>query len=407
MAVFSIISAGFSGNRGAEAMLRSAIENITQLLPDSRFHVLSVYPHEDVNENDYPNVEVIDCRPKIFMTRVFLEAFIYRFLRKIPAHLLSSASLSILASDLILDLSGVSFVDGRGIPILIYNAQCVLIPRWLGKPVIKLSQATGPFKNIFNKLLAQYCLNQVSVIGARGYITAGHLKGLGLKNFVEVTDLAFSLQNREVLPVYAEEQLNKMKQTGKQVVGICPSVVVEEYCTRAKIDYYIILNRFIDFILSKGYQVVLFAHSAREFSNTKKNNDLPLCRELMNRRKNSDDVLFFDEILNTFELRTLISKMDLFVGSRFHAIISALCVAVPFFLIGWSHKYGEVLDRFELSGQAMDFKDLSVQNLCAKFEDMVQNKAAIISAIERNMPANYGLSVQNAHLAAEYIRSKA
>lgn len=404
MAVFSIISATFTGNRGAEALLRSMIENITLLNPQSSFFVLSVYPHDDVNENEYSNVEVVDCRPKVFMIKVFIEALITHFFWKLPKSRLSTAARSIMASDLILDLSGVSFVDGRGLPLLIYNSQCVLIPKWFGKPVMKVAQAMGPFHSTINQLAASYCLKQVAILVSRGYITSKNLTNLGTTNFIELTDAAFSLPERKIDGYSIANEMGDLKKNNKRIVGICPSVVVEEYCAKENIDYYIVMNKLIDYILEKDYCIVLFAHSARDNSNKKKNNDLPLCRRLVQKRSNKQDILFIDDTLNANELRSLISRCDFFVGSRFHSIISALCVNVPFFLIGWSHKYTEVLQKFGLSEQAMDFKDISVSKLCDRFDYMVEHEQDIRKSIRNNIQENIELSKRNAALAVDFVR---
>ena len=41
------------------------------------------------------------------------------------------------------------------------------------------------------------------------------------------------------------------------------------------------------------------------------------------------------------------------VTSRFHAMISALVERTPLLVVGWSHKYGEVLAQFGLVDAAM------------------------------------------------------
>jgi len=273
MPTYAIISVTFSGNRGAEAMLRSMIENITALNPESRFVILDAYPHADIYENDYENVEIVDARPKILMIRVFLEAFINKFFRKIPQAKLCNASQAFLKSDLVLDLSGVTFVDGRGLPLLIYNVQCVLIPKWFGIPVMKVSQAMGPFKRKLNRLAAKYCLNQVNVLCSRGTITSSHLRDLGNSSFHQTADAAFSLPEQPSLPGSIANKIQQIKAQDKRIVGICPSVVVEDYCHSIGMDYLVIINKFLEYVIDQRYHVVLFAHSIMEHSNKKKNNE--------------------------------------------------------------------------------------------------------------------------------------
>lgn len=404
MTKITTISGTFSGNRGAEAMLRSMIENIRSYRSDIMFNVLSVYPHDDVNECDYDGVTVIDARPKVFMIRCFLESFIYRFVSKRINARFSSASLAILESELVLDLSGVSFVDGRGLPILIYNVQCILIPNWFGIKTMKVSQAMGSFNNTLNRLLARHFLSKVDIIAARGAVTRAFLSSIGIAHEY-CTDAAFSLELNGVLPESVENILVKIRESGNKIVGLCPSVVVKEYCDKNMVDYHIVMVKFIKSLIELGYSVLIFPHSARAFTAKTKNNDMPLCREIFFRGRDIPELYLIDELLNARELRLLISECNYFVGSRFHSVISALCVKTPFYLIGWSHKYAEVLDSFGISELALDFKDLTVNRLVEKFQEMVLMETKIIENTISHLPGVQDLSRKNAELAIELLRS--
>ena len=58
------------------------------------------------------------------------------------------------------------------------------------------------------------------------------------------------------------------------------------------------------------------------------------------------------------EIREYIGRCRFLVASRFHAMIGALQRKVPVLLVGWSHKYKEVLDMFGLGSYAADYADL-------------------------------------------------
>lgn len=405
MKVITTVSATLSGNRGAEAMLRSMIENISSLAPDTMFNVISVYPHDDVNENNYDNVKIIDGRPKIYMIQCFWEAFLHRYITKVSTERVCSASRALLESSLVLDLSGVSFVDNRGLPILIYNAQCVLIPKWFGNKILKVSQAMGSFNNLINRLLAIYCLKQVDIIAARGSITSSHLRSIGIVH-EHCADAAFSLPDSGNLSSHVKVRIDEIKAKNQKIIGFCPSVVVKEYCDKKKMDYLQISLGFIDELSNRGYAILMFAHSGRSFTSKAKNNDLPMCRELFARRKPDTNFYFIDEIMNARELRFTISECDYFIGSRFHSIISALCVMKPFFLIGWSHKYKEVLDEFEISEMALDFKDLSVPKLMSKFLELEIQADSLTDRIRRNLDLVRKKSYKNAELAIKLLGEK-
>ncbi len=49
------------------------------------------------------------------------------------------------------------------------------------------------------------------------------------------------------------------------------------------------------------------------------------------------------------ELRRLVRVCDVVGVSRFHAMVGALAESVPVAVMGWSHKYAEVMDSFGLA----------------------------------------------------------
>jgi polysaccharide pyruvyl transferase WcaK-like protein len=76
---------------------------------------------------------------------------------------------------------------------------------------------------------------------------------------------------------------------------------------------------------------------------------------------------------NASELKGIISKCHILVGSRFHSMIAALSTGVPILVIGWSHKYNEILDLFEMGEFIVDYRELSLGKLIEKFEKVNQN----------------------------------
>jgi len=50
--------------------------------------------------------------------------------------------------------------------------------------------------------------------------------------------------------------------------------------------------------------------------------------------------------------------MDVVPVSRFHAMVGALSLAVPASVLDWSHKYAEVMARFGLEVNVIDYKVL-------------------------------------------------
>ena len=98
---------------------------------------------------------------------------------------------AIARADVVADISGISFVDGRRKAVLLYNTLLVAVPLLLGRPVVKCAQAMGPVRTPLSRRMARLVLPRLRTICPRGTATEAHLRELGLTNLVPANDLAF------------------------------------------------------------------------------------------------------------------------------------------------------------------------------------------------------------------------
>ena len=139
-------------------------------------------------------------------------------------------------------------------------------------------------------------------------------------------------------------------------------------------------------LVKSGRRVALIPHSVRSGTSKTQNNDLPLCKKIYSMIEDKSDLLFVEQELTSQELRFLIGICDYSVTSRFHAMISSLSVGVPCLVIGWSHKYQEVLERFELETWAIGFENLSADLLHEKTEQLIHAGSHVRSLITQKLP---------------------
>jgi polysaccharide pyruvyl transferase WcaK-like protein len=312
-------------------------------------------------------------------------------------------------ADLVVDLSGISFVDGRGYGILAYNVLLVLMPSLLGTPVLKFSQALGPFNNPLNRAAAKLTLPLVTRIAPRGAITARFLRELGIdEDKLELcADSAFAMQvsdeSRTAAAPYLEHPAFE-----RDVVSLSISSVVYEYCREEGIDYPGIMADLTRYLLDEGYGVILVPHSTRPGKTSLKNNDLPVCDEIMSRLSSStasstEAVCYPKEAMHADTLRVLIGACRFMVASRFHAMISSLAMGVPSLLVGWSHKYAEVLAMFDLEDLAMDYSVLNADGLRKAFDRLVADEDRIRDKIREHLPQVVDSSRNNARMAVRIL----
>lgn len=366
-----ILAATFSGNKGAAAMLSSIVDNLTQRYENVEFNVLSVYPDQDKKQCYFNNCEIVSAKPEEILFKAFPLAILFRLFRPIKffsALILKNPTIKgFFDSDFIIDAAGISFVDSRGFVMNTYNFVCMAIPLLLGKKIIKFSQAIGPMNKIYNKFYAKLVLTKMEYICSRGSKTREFLEQRKLTNIVDCADGGFSLNVQEKYLTNIKPIINSNPFFEKEFICLSISSVVYKYCQKVNIDYVKIMVDFIKFV-KKDTNVYLLANAAREDSENLKNNDLPVCREIMSSFNGDKNVLFIDREFTPYEIWFLTSKSKALVGSRFHAMVAALSGNVPVMLVGWSHKYKEVMDEFGIDDNCMDYNMLTYSLLIERYE---------------------------------------
>jgi len=376
----SIIGATFYGNRGAEAMLCTTICELDSRFEEPcQFHVFSYYPENDASLVDKSNVRIFSCEPLYLVTVLIPCALLHRLLNLVNAIRLASIlpqSVKALASsDIMICLAGVSFVDGRT-KFLPFNI-CTLLPAiLLDVPVVKFSQALGPFERLVNRIVARQVLKRCARIFTRGERTHRHVRHLLSKqsNYQRADDTVFSFRPYYCLSksmITLTERLQKLKSSKPKdalVIGICPSVVVAQRARAQGWDYPQRIANIIEVLSDQGHRVALYPNATRDGEITKThNNDLPLLDDIEERlsQKSKSNTVVFTGPLNARQIYEVIQCCDLHVTSRFHAMIAALGCGIPVMVIGWSHKYLEVLQEFNQQDMAIDYQQGSMSEILA------------------------------------------
>lgn len=405
----AITAASYSGNKGAAAMLQSSIKQLYDIYGHRlNINLMSVYPGEDRKQVPHDFINIVPCKPEQLLFVVFPLAVLYKLLGWIkPLKKLIEKNKIIRAyrnTDLVIDEAGISFVDSRGIVMNTYAFVCAAVPMLVGTPVVKYSQALGTFKNPINRLLAKWILPKIKLICARGQGTYDNLASIGVKDNVKLcADGAFSMEDSEKCTCEVEEVCRNDAFYDENVVGISISSVVEKKCAKLNIDYKGIMVQFIDALNKKGYKVLMIANAARINSEKPRNNDLMICDAVYADVADKNMVRWYHKEMDAEEIRSYISKCRYLVASRFHAMIGALQKKVPVLLVGWSHKYQEVLDMFKLGQYATDFSGLTVEKLLDEFEKFVRAEDEIRRCIEENYDAVIESSRSNIKYIAEVI----
>lgn len=411
----AITAASFSGNKGAAAMLQSSIKQLKERYGERlNIWLMSTYPSADRRliaemPEKYDNITVVNAKPERLLFIAFPLAVLYKVFHWVPllGGLLRKNKMIRAYSkcDIVIDEAGISFVDSRGFVMNTYAFVCAAVPMLCGVPVVKYSQALGTFKNGWNRFLAKWILPKMKLICARGEITRENLASIGISRNVRLcADGAFSMPDSD----YWEKKADKLFSEDslfqqKRVVAVSVSSVVQGKCEKLRKDYKGCMVQFINWLNEQDYSVLLIANAAREGSAKPRNNDIIICSEVYEAVRDKSKVRWYPREMAPEEIRSLLSRCEVLVASRFHAMIGALEKCVPVLLIGWSHKYKEVLDMFGLGEYAVDFSELELDSLKSKFMGFIKESAGIREKISESLPRVLESSRDNIRFIGEII----
>jgi colanic acid/amylovoran biosynthesis protein len=382
------LGASLTANKGAAAMLTTVTQRLPEQVGRCTFSVLSTDPSGDTARcHELESAEILDLRPLRLALLEFPLALLAAVLRalRVPRRLvpLTRVARRISEADIAVDLAGISFVDSRGVPNLIYNTLMSSLPILHGTPTVKAAQAIGPCRKTLTRMAARLVLRRMRWVGARGAQTQVHLDELDLMNSDTVADLAFSLREDASLPAHVASTL----PTG-DFITVIPSIVVERLFNDDPSHYLSAMATLVEeLMMTTGQPVVIAAHSYERSDTRHRMNDRPTLLELAERLSHLSDVTVIDEELTAGQLRHLISCSTFLVTSRFHAMISALATCTPVYVIGWSHKYREVLSEFGLEYLGAGHMDLADPSaLASAVAAEVARREQITAAIARALP---------------------
>lgn len=367
-----IVGGTMSGNHGAEAMLQVVIAEVRRVLPTAAVHVLTYYPEADAQSGClHDRVFLHNATPAQVVSDWFLRSLLIppgRTPSPVPErHGLTFGHLRGL--DVLFDVAGVSYIDGRE-KFLPYNVLTTVPFQRHGVPVVKLSQAMGLFESGVNRRAARWGLPPLTAVYGRGALTMEALKRhVPACQPAYAPDLAFLLA-----PASGDAE--------RHDVVVCPSSLVA-----AKDEQY--AGRMAAFIRSqheKGRSVALVAHSWRRNSPKPRNNDLYAIDQIKRELGGQADVPVFGEGLDAAHLKRVIGGAQVVVSSRFHGMIAALSSGVPTYVLGWSHKYREVLDVFELGDYCCSSSKMGTTDWQSHFESLWDVRSDAAARIQAKLP---------------------
>jgi polysaccharide pyruvyl transferase WcaK-like protein len=415
----AIIGGSLWGNRGAAAMLETTIAKMREMLPGVEISVFTPYPEKDQSLSIDPTLVFHDSRP-LALIQYFLMT-VWSCLRGFLGlnTSLKGGAEALTTPDLLLDIGGITFADGR-LKFLPYNILTIWPSLIYQIPVVKLSQAAGSFNNPLLRVVAKYFLSRCEHIFARGEKTWEYLIDLGLKKdrVTLAADIAFSYQSAYCLTrenELAVEQLSisldRKISTGQKLICISPSILVSKKMGSTKKSYNDLI---LDIIKKSDYKnetYIFLPNATREGSKKTRNNDLQVIKGLRDQAELElpariyRKIIWVDYDLSSKGVGEIIQQTDIVIASRFHTMVAALRSFKPTLIVGWGHKYKEVMKRFGQQEFVFNYQ-LNTKQILDKLNKLLNREDEITAQIkEAFVIERRASSIQFDHIAGLIIEN--
>ncbi len=381
----SIIGATITGNQGAAAMLETTIGEVSRRFPDANFVIHSYLPKPDIAACLAPNVRVVDASPRALILSAppaILDGLARRIGLRVPNILMPTSLREIRNSTVVLDISGISIADGRE-KFLPFNLLCNWPAMLTGTPVVKLAQAMGPMRSLSTRSVARFLFRRMHKIFARGETTMELITKTAPAKRTEIAaDIAFLYrEDYALVPKWTDRLdglITELSASHEKIIAISVSSVVAGLLKKAGQNYIDAIAVIVERLIRDGYRVVVFPNACREGTSSTRNNDIPIIEELQGKLNSDHDrIHLVTHVVNTAAIRRLLSRTDALVSSRFHAMVAALSLGTPTLVLGWSHKYEEVMAMFGGESRFIGTDNMTIDKISEAVAGLLESRDAI------------------------------
>lgn len=193
-------------------------------------------------------------------------------------------------------------------------------------PLILGPQTYGPFNDERNAKYAGKVIEKAMIVMSRDFISARLIKELTGREIPVTTDLAFQLPYDKEM----NNKKNKQLKLGINISGLLVKNQIEKndkaFMLKTEYDYYI--ENVLEYVTTNSkYEVYLIPHVKED------------CIAIEKFHKKYPETIVVEMFENPIQAKSLISKMDIFIGARMHATIAAFTSGVLTIPVAYSRKF--------------------------------------------------------------------
>lgn len=415
-------------NKGSYGRLVGLLKVLDATLPP---HEVTVYHRyydiakkERINDlkKYHPNVEIkrhpwYNEKGSLISTTVtYVTSFLACALKQIYGRIKKEKKTLFSEFDAIIDLNLIepdSFNDKKLDLLNVFGQLFALLSIWnavlSNKEIVVCSATIGPYKNSVLRWLARNILNDVSLISLREEFSRDYLESIAVKKpKIQVTaDLAFLMESEgdniaDYIGVAKTFDIDKGNST---IIGICPAAMMNSKLSE---DEYIRLICDASKFFIENLDAMVF-YIANTFQ------DVDLVEKIYRAVDSPEKCRIVPFSASATEIKSVIGVCDLFICSRFHALVASTSIGVPSIgLVSYSYNkfhgiIGKMMGQEEYLldiDQTFDY-DTFLNELQLKSEKILHDKESIRTSLLKNCSLTKEQALVNGYLIRDLMLEKA
>jgi len=259
-------------------------------------------------------------------------------------------------SNIVVDIAGFASSDQWGSRAAFGRWRQYALSKSVGNKIIFMPQSWGPFKNKSVSLFTRAMLRDAQLVCAREKISYDHLIESGCvkpQKILLSPDLAF--QFRASPSKRGQRILHEAGLTDRNrpIITMTPNMrIFERTPGQGANNTYLstLIDVITHFLHKTPCQIVLIPHEA----SYRRANDTELCKMIIEQIQDRERVCMLRADRSAADIKAVIGLSEFLVASRYHSLIGALSMRTPAAVIGWSHKYDEVMRELGLEQWVVD-----------------------------------------------------
>jgi len=417
-----VVITGVTGfrNRGVEALVRPAIQQLLEKYPGVQITVVTWSPEYDARRLSHPQVTYVEdaylkggqwVPPQSRPPGPFWKQIAKKVAAKVGLYTppkTNPLAMPFANADLILVSGGDLISSDYGNRDLKHHLKPIFWAKERGIPSVLLGQSIGPFKNDLDVATFSEAAGHASLITMREPLSRRYLidtLGLPEEKVALTADVAFLLQPDTA---YAASQMPGFTSDAKvPLVGVSISESICKWTGINEEQHAEVWCQIIKRINEKwGAHVAIISHVQEAFAD-----DRAISTLVLRKLGYPPGVRLLAEDLSAAEFKGVLQRCDMVVAERMHAAIGALSTGVCTVPIGYSIKARGIIESV-LEGSGIGSEDICIpiaqfvdlDHSWSKLDSIWQDRARYRTAIQASLARSKAAAARNFELVFGLIK---